>query len=99
MPEVKPALAVVIGLLLTGANCDDGVGGPAPCSDDAECAPICEAFCGSDPVVSASCDEGLLACVCECEMSDAGAGTGAGTGPDADTGTGPDADTGADRWH
>jgi len=53
--------------------CGADSGGPLPCSEDAQCLPICEAACGSDPVSSATCDDFLLACVCECETTDASA--------------------------
>jgi len=75
MLNVKLVYGLLLGLLLTGADCKDGVGGPPPCVEDAECVAVCEAACVSDPVLSATCDEFLRACVCECEMSrmDAGA--------------------------
>lgn len=77
MIAVRPARAVLLGLLLMGGDCKNGVGGPSPCDEDAECVPICEAACGSEPVASASCDYGLRACVCECETMGADAGADA----------------------
>ena len=70
-----PLRALLLGLLMMGAACNDGAGGPAPCEEDAECMPICEAACASDPVLSATCNDFLAACVCECAMPPIDAGT------------------------
>ena len=66
--------ACLLGLLVMGAACNDGAGGPAPCEEDAECMPICEAACAADPLVSATCDDFLRACICECETREPDAG-------------------------
>ena len=85
--------AILPRLLVTGASvigltsaCDDGVGGPAPCLEGAECEPVCEAFCASAEVTSATCDEFLRACVCECGSGGNG-GHGGMNGGDCPGGT------------
>ena len=74
MGTVRTVFMLLLGLLVAGADCKEGLGGPSPCDEDAECVPVCEAACGSEAVLSAVCDEFLRACVCECEMVGGDAG-------------------------
>ena len=71
-------LVTAVLVVICASACDDGVGGPAPCLEDPECEPVCDAFCASAEVTSATCDGFLRACVCEC--NDTGAGGNGGQG-------------------
>ena len=71
------SMAAALAIMCVSA-CDDGVGGPPPCLEDAECAPACEAFCASAEVTSATCNEFLRACTCECGNGGAGGNGGQG---------------------
>ena len=77
-------MLIAVALLSTAASCNGEVGGPSPCTEDSQCAPVCEAACGIDPLISASCDDFLRACVCECEVTGEDAGPGADAGADAE---------------